>query len=115
MSDLLEWAEFNFKLDKPDDNGTTMREHLEQVERQIGGSLSALEAPVDFPLSLSSIWSAFISLHSTRTAGFSGPNPISYNEILAWKVLTQSPLQSWEIDVVKKLDQTYMKVMTDGG
>jgi hypothetical protein len=53
-------------------------------------------------------------LHSARTAGFSGPNPITYSEILAWKTLTESPLRPWEIEVVKQIDQRYMKVMADG-
>jgi len=111
---LLEWAKFNFELDKSDDNGTTLREHLEQLERQTGGSLAALEPPKEFPLPLVPIWSAFVALHSARTAGFSGPNPITYSEILAWKTLTESPLKPWEIEVIKQVDKVYMEVAQDG-
>jgi hypothetical protein len=45
---MLEFAEFNFKLNTPDKNGTTQRDHLEQVERQTGRRPIALEGP-DFP------------------------------------------------------------------
>ena len=74
-----------------------------------------MEPPTDFPVLLTPIWSAFVALHAARTAGFSGPNPITYSEIYAWKALTESPLNSWEIEVIKEIDTRYMKVMADGG
>ena len=107
---MLEFAEFNFKLNLPDQNGTTQREHLEQVERQTGRRPTALESPA-FPLLVSHIWSAFILLSSTRSAGFSGPNPISYEEIRTWKELTETPLDAREVEAIKRLDAVYMRVM----
>ena len=102
---MLEFAEFNFKLNTPDQNGTTQREHLEQVERQTGRRPIALEGP-DFPLLVSHIWSAFILL-----SNFSGPNPISYAEIKTWKELTETPLDAREVEAIKRLDAVYMRVM----
>lgn len=55
-------------------------------------------------------WSAFIALSNNRSAGFSGPNPITYEQIKAWKELTEYPLSPWEVDVITKLDSIYMKV-----
>jgi hypothetical protein len=107
---MLEFAEFNFKLNTPDKNGTTQREHLEQVERQTGRRPIALEGP-DFPMLVSHIWSAFILLSSARSAGFSGPNPISYEEIKTWKELTETPLDAREVEAIKRLDTVYMRVM----
>ena len=107
---MLEFAEFNFKLNTPDKNGTTQRDHLEQVERQTGRRPTALEGP-DFPMLVSHIWSAFILLSNTRSAGFSGPNPISYAEIKTWKELTETPLDAREVEAIKSLDQVYMRVM----
>lgn len=40
----------------------------------------------------------------------SGPNPISYLEIKAWKELTETPLDGWEVEAIKKLDVVYMGV-----
>jgi hypothetical protein len=107
---LCEWAEHQFKLNKPDKDGITEREHLEQVERQIGRRLEALEPPTQFPLLLRHVWSAFCSLSAKRTAGFSGPNPITYEQIKAWKELTETPIEAWEVEAIMQLDQVYMRV-----
>ena len=107
---MCDWAEHQFKLNKPDKDGVTEREHLEQVERQIGRRPEALEPPVAFPLALEHVWSAFISLSNRRTAGFSGPNPISFEQIKAWKELTNTPTKPWEIEAILKLDTIYMRV-----
>ncbi len=109
MSDLLSWAEHEFKLNKTDDKGTTEREHLLQVERQTGHTPKALENPTDFPSLLMYVWSAFCSLNSARTSGFSGPDPITYTELYHWKELTETPLSAWDIQVIKRLDQVYLR------
>ena len=57
------------------------------------------------------LWSAFILLSNTRSAGFSGPNPISYAEIKTWKELTETPLDAREVEAIKSLDEVYMRVM----
>lgn len=98
-----------FKLNKPDQNGVSQREHLEQVERQIGRKPQELEGP-EFPLLVSHVWSAFISLSNSRTAGFSGPNPITYEQIKAWKELTDTPFDSRDVESVMRVDQVYMRV-----
>lgn len=110
MSDLLSWAEHEFKLNQTDDKGITEREHLQQVERQTGFTPKALENPTEFPMLLMYIWSAFCSLNSARTSGFSGLNPITYTELKAWKELTETPLKAWDIQAIKRLDQMFIRV-----
>jgi len=56
------------------------------------------------------VWSAFISLSNSRTAGFSGPNPITYEQIKAWKELTETPISSREIEAIMSVDAVYMRV-----
>jgi len=56
------------------------------------------------------VWSAFISLSNSRTAGFSGPNPITYEQIKAWKELTETPISSREIEAIMSIDAVYMRV-----
>jgi len=110
MSNLLSWAEFEFELNKADDKGITHREHLQQVERQTGHTPRDLDNPTEFPSLLMYIWSAFCSLNSARTAGFSGPNPITYTELKAWKELTETPLKAWDVQAIKRLDQVFIRV-----
>ena len=101
-------------MNKPTESGATEREHLEQVERQTGRRIEALEPPTDFPILLSHIWSAFISLSNGRSMGFSGPNPIGYEQIKAWKELTETPLKAWEIEAIKRIDVVYLGVANSG-
>jgi hypothetical protein len=56
------------------------------------------------------VWSAFITLSNTRTAGFSGPNPITYEQIKAWKELTETPIFPWEVTAIKRVDTVYMGI-----
>jgi len=106
---LVEYAEWTFDLNKSQD-GATKLDHLEQVERQTGRTPQELEGP-DFPFSVEYLWSAFLSLSNSRSIGFSGPNPITYEEIKAWKELTHTPLSARDIEAVKRLDLVYMRVM----
>jgi hypothetical protein len=87
----------------------TVREHLEQVERQIGRKPQELEGP-KFPELVSHVWSAFISLSNSRTAGFSGPNPITYEQIKAWKELTNTVVSTRDVAAIMSIDRVYMRV-----
>jgi hypothetical protein len=42
--------------------------------------------------------------------GFSGPNPIGYEQVKAWKELTGTPLDAREVEAVMSLDTIYMRV-----
>lgn len=59
---------------------------------------------------MSHVWSAFISLSNSRSAGFSGPNPITYEQIKAWKELTDTPLDARDVEAVVRIDAVYMRV-----
>lgn len=69
----------------------------------------ALEPP-DFPDDLEHIWSMFLELNECRTNGFSGPNPISYQDIKAWMDLTDTPVTPFEVEGIKRLDKVYVRV-----
>jgi len=80
------------------------------VERQTGRKIEALEPPNPFPKLLSHVWSAFITLSSRRTSGFNGPDPITFQQILSWKELTNTPTEAWEIEAIIQLDSEYLRV-----
>jgi len=107
IEDLVDYAEHEFSVSKPDKSGISEREHLEQVERQTGHRPKALDGP-DFPLLMSHVWSAFIAISNGRSMGFSGPSPISYQDIKTWKELTDTPLSSWEIRAIKMVDSVFI-------
>jgi len=87
---------------------------LQEVERQSGRTPLALQGP-DFPELLEYVWTVFLLLNNTRGQGFSGPLPISYQEIDAWQRMTKNTLLPWEIEAIKRLDAVYLKVVTKNG
>lgn len=97
----------------PDKNGVTKREHLKQVERQLGRSVKELEGPCDFPILLTHVWVAFCSLSNTRSSSMGGISGISFTEIKNWCELTDNTLKPREIEVLTRLDQTYRKVANE--
>ena len=107
---MCTWAEHRFRLSKTDDKGTTVREHLEQVERQLGYKPTELEEPNEFPSVVTYIWAVFCRLSNRRTSNETGVNPISFTEIKAWKDLLEVKTQPWEIEAILKLDEVYLRV-----
>jgi hypothetical protein len=85
---------------------------LEQVKRQTGITPEELIGP-KFPILMENVWSAFKRLSNRRNPSFSGVAPITYEQILAWKVLTETPISPREIGVVEELDLIYMSVMNE--
>jgi hypothetical protein len=98
----------------PKEDGLSEREHLLEVERQTGQTPLPLIGP-EFPEEMLHVWSAFLSLSGTRSAGFSGPLPITYSEIRSWMEVTGNYLSPWEVDAVKKLDAVYLRVVNKHG
>lgn len=94
----------------------TEADHLAQVAKQLGKQLEDVEqfnASALFPDAASHIWATFIELHDGRTYGMSGPNPISYDIIKAWCDLTGVELYPWEIELIKALDNLWIKTTSE--
>ena len=95
---------------------TTEKDHLEQVAKQLGKQLEDIEqanADAIFPDVASHLWVAFTQLHDGRTYGMSGPNPISYDIIDSWCRLSGIDLSYWEIEIIKSLDNLWIKTMNE--
>lgn len=86
------------------------RDHLLQVQKQIGKRLKELE-PIEFPKLVANIWTCFIDLSYSRTSGMS-MNPLSYTEIKNYLELTGTYLSPEEVKALKRLDASYMRIMT---
>jgi hypothetical protein len=109
----VDYAEWDFKLAIPDKDGVPEREHLRQVEKQTGRTPLALISP-EFPVELEYLWDYFLELSATRPQGYSGPLSITYQEIAAWKDLTGKIVTPMDVEVIKRLDQTYLRVVSNG-
>ena len=54
------------------------------------------------------VWESFKSLNQTRTYSEVRANPISYSEILAWNILTETNISAKEIQILKILDNSFL-------
>ena len=76
------------------------------MEKQLGRTPAALIGP-EFPELLSHLWEVFVDLSNSR----SGKVPLTYSEIKAYTELTDTRLPARDVEVIKKLDNTWLKVM----
>lgn len=83
--------------------------HLRQAAKQLGRSTEdvGLVDVTGLPGGCEFVWDVFSELNITRQAGFA-PNPITYQEILAWVQLTGLMLEPWEVSALKQLDVAFL-------
>ena len=89
------------------ESGQTRREHLEAAWRATGIRPAALDGPL-CPASLAHLWAWWHELARTRRSHGWGPEPLSYPDILAWALLTQSSPRPAEVAALLALDQAYL-------
>ena len=94
------------------EGGKAKRDHLLQVKKQTGKTPSELVMP-PFPEVMQYPWEVFTELSGRRQPAYSGIAPITYEQVKAWKDLTQMPLSRNDLDTVMLLDRIFMKVMNN--
>lgn len=99
------------KLSVRDDKGVSKREHLMQVEKQLGFTPDGLKNTHVFPWVLRNVWAAFCDLSASRGSGATGLNPISFGDIKAWSDITNTPISPREVSVIKELDKLYLRIL----
>jgi len=58
---------------------------------------------------LGHVWSAYCRLSNRRNQGFNGPDRLTPTAIKDWLEITGEVLNPWEVDVIFRLDDTYMR------
>lgn len=81
-----------------------------EVNRNMGdrGQLPRGEEEPPFPLTDSYLFMAFQDLNGARTSNGFGPNPISFQDVQAYCVLTGVSLTPWDVRILRRMDQTYL-------
>lgn len=102
------YAEAQFRLAKPQEDGKSLRDHLENYERQTGRRHPLLAAEPSLHPGLKLIWSDFLDLHSTRPVQMGEPRRITYSELESWSRVRGVRLERWEIDAIRAADQAYL-------
>jgi hypothetical protein len=82
------------------------------VQATTGVRPRELDTPAP-PQSLLYLVAAFQDVARGRQPGFAGPGAITWGEIQAWCLLNQTPLEPWEVRVVRDLDCAWLDAWAD--
>jgi hypothetical protein len=74
------------------------------ARRGVAEAIQALEGP-EFPDALGYLWEWFLELDACRIIGMSGPQPITYMDVLSWSWLTERDIEPHEARAVLELDR----------
>ncbi len=90
-----------------------MSAQLERAERK-GNDRRVAELERDlalppFPRALAYVWQAYLRLRRRTAGGFSGPQPIGWQEIDAFVRRSGIRLAPWEIELIETLDDIYLR------
>jgi hypothetical protein len=80
----------------------------------MGRPVPELEAP-PLPAELAYLFDWFLDASSGRGGGFGGIQPLAWTEIEAWSRLLGLGLTPFEARVLRLLDATLVRSMSDGG
>ena len=83
-----------------------MRSNLQRVLDATGIRPTEL-IEVEFPAGMEHVWRWFGELSRTRSVGMIA-NPISYQEIMAWSIMTGAEPTPFEVGCLTALDATYL-------
>lgn len=109
---MIEYAkskkEADSKLYEKDKEGNTLLDTLETVEKMTGRRprelTEILESVKPFPEEMSLLWQSFIRMSQRRTVGMQA-NPISYDEMLNFCLMTNTRFSQLEVETIEKLDE----------
>ena len=85
--------------------GVSVEAHYRQLEKSGIDTSSMLP---QIPELMAYLFDVFNDISRTRNSNGSGPNSISYQEILAWQSLYVMKLKGWEIDVLLAIDHLWL-------
>jgi hypothetical protein len=104
---LIEFAKNELFLSEKQKDGSSLREHLLNIQKQYNVTPPEL-VEIEVSYLVMYLWESFLELNSTRQSGM-GVNAISYSEIKAYCELTQTRFSPYEIKVIKMLDRAFLE------
>ncbi|MEG2140689.1 MAG: hypothetical protein RRY20_07885 [Bilophila sp.] len=104
----------------PGTDGTTRRDHIEQLCKQkgktpeeLGFATEETEDDLDVPDDGAYLWNWFQELSSGRGNNGFGPSPLGWADMAAWAQLTAIPLTPYETLTLRSMDTAYLTACAD--
>lgn len=74
-----------------------------------------MEQSADAPTRLLYMWEAYVQITLSRRSGFSGAEPIGYDQIYYWQQIERFKLTRDERTLLYKIDDVWCEVTTKDG
>ena len=104
---MLEFAESELRLSAAQQDGKTLRWHLEHAAQQSGLRPKELDAGF-LPAEMTHLWQYFLQLNAKRTSGGMALNPIADAQVLAWQQRHHIVLTPFESECIDALDDVFL-------
>ncbi len=104
MTQLVAFAEHEFRLGKRDKDGRTLRETLATVTRMTGRTPADAINPIELPPQVEHLWHWFLRLNNKRQQGYHSAAPLSEADIGWFFHSRRIVLAGWELDAIDALD-----------
>lgn len=108
----MEFGQHAFRLDRPDKSGVSLRAKLLKVAERTGKLPAELRDEPQLSAPAAQVYGWFNELAAARSSGF-GPNPIGYQDILAWAIVTRRRVAPWQVQAIRALDGQMLKLAGD--
>jgi hypothetical protein len=95
------------------ESGAPLRQHLLAAWKATGEKPQALDTP-PAPDGQRHLLAWFHDLAAGRSMGYAQPCPITWAEMAAWQQMQGLPLEPWEAQVLRRLDQLWLRAWDDG-
>ena len=102
---LAEAVRLRVRYETPDENGETRAERNERFDE--ADKTPEIETPEDWQYLLDWFW----DIHSARSHGFNGPNPMSLTDIANWSAMTGNQLLREEVAIIRQIDAAYVEAV----
>lgn len=107
MLKLANFAKAEFALNAKQDDGETLRTHLQSAWRQTGVKPEGWPN-ARLPAQVKYLWDYFAELNRARGSNGFGPSPLSFSDIASWQALTGNSLDPWELRALLAIDAHYL-------
>ena len=107
IGEFASYAGFEFKLSARQDDGSTLREHMEAFSERAGRPHPMIADGPELPEGCADLWRAFLALHVRRGSNGFGPSRITFLDLDAYQRVTRRRLASWEVEAIMQADDEF--------
>ncbi len=109
---LAWWAERQFRLNRPQKEGGTLREQFAAYRRMAKRRHPEDRGEEPPPQAVAYLFVWYQEIARGRPVSAMGHYmPIPSSEILAWCSLSGTRLEQWELDAIRRIDSAFLQVM----